>query len=67
MKKIQSLNDLSQLADYDPLSLSVEQAQEYITNFIDPIGDSETVEIMQSLGRVTLKDVISLSGRRFKN
>ncbi len=59
MKKIQSLNDLSQLADYDPLSLSVEQAQEYITNFIDPIGDSETVEIMQSLGRVTLKDVIS--------
>ena len=59
MKKIKSLNDLSGLPDYDPRSLTVEQAKSYITDFISPIEESEIVETMNLLGRVLSRDVIS--------
>ena len=54
-----SLTHLQTLADYDPNSLPVEQAREYIRQFLIPVAESETVRLHEALGRTLSDDVLS--------
>ena len=59
INNIQSLNELSKLEDYDPRSLPVQQAREYILKFLAPVKATEMLPIIKSLGRVVASDVLS--------
>lgn len=45
--------------DYDPNAMSVQQAKLFISQFLSPVEDTETITIRESLGRVLSKDIIS--------
>lgn len=45
--------------DYDPNAMSVQQAKLFISQFLSPVEDTETIPIRESLGRVLSKDIIS--------
>jgi molybdopterin molybdotransferase len=45
--------------EYDPNAMSVQQARDYIQQFLNPITETETLSIRDSLGRVLAQDVIS--------
>ena len=60
--------DLSKLAqdpscmdDYDPNAMSVTQARQFIQQFLSPVTETETLSVMQSLGRVLAADIVSPS------
>ena len=59
INNIQSINELSKLEDYDPRSLPVQQAREYILKFLAPVKATEMLPIIKSLGRVVASDVLS--------
>ena len=59
INNIQSLKELSKLEDYDPRSLPVKQAREYILKFLAPVKQTERIPIIESLGRVTSSDILS--------
>jgi len=54
-----SLTQLQMLADYDPNSLPVEQAREYIRQFLIPVAESASVGLHAALGRTLSDDVLS--------
>jgi molybdopterin molybdotransferase len=45
--------------DYDPNSMPVAQARRYIRNYLEPVRETEQVELRASLGRVLARDIIS--------
>ena len=45
--------------DYDPNSMSVERAREFIARFLVPIGQTQRLTIRAALGHVLAEDVIS--------
>jgi molybdopterin molybdotransferase len=47
--------------DYDPNAMSVTQARQFIQQFLDPVTDTETLPLRESLGRVLAADIISPS------
>lgn len=47
--------------DYDPNALSVQQARDFIQQFLNPVTETESVSIRESLGRVLAEAVISPS------
>jgi molybdopterin molybdotransferase len=47
--------------DYDPNAMSVAQAQQFIKQFLNPVVETETLPVMQSLGRVLAANIISPS------
>ena len=49
------------MEDYDPNALSVHAARLYIKQFLNPITATETVSVMQSLGRILATDIYSPS------
>lgn len=49
----------AQLPGYDPLALRVETAAEFLHQLVEPITQSESVDLMQALGRVVACDIIS--------
>lgn len=51
--------DPSCMDDYDPNAMSVAQARQFIQQFLTPVRETETVSVMQSLGRVLSADIIS--------
>jgi molybdopterin molybdotransferase len=53
--------DPSCMDDYDPNAMSVAQARLFIKQFLSPVIETETLPIMQSLGRVLAADIISPS------
>ena len=53
--------DPSCMDDYDPNAMSVQAARLYIQQFLNPITATETVPVMQSLGRVLASDITSPS------
>jgi len=59
MTSTENLKALSQDSDYDPNSMPVEQARNYIANFLEPVTSSEKVSIRDSLGRILSENVIS--------
>ena len=53
------LTTITQETDYDPNSMPVDKARNYIKQFLHPVSASECVSIRESLGRILSKDVIS--------
>lgn len=45
--------------DYDPNALSVQQARDFIQQFLNPVIETETIAIRESLGRILAEDIIS--------
>ena len=54
-----SLRDLTCADDYDPNSMPVEQARQFIARFLAPVTGVERCAIRPALGRVLGEDVIS--------
>jgi len=54
-----TLSTLAQDSDYDPNSMPVSKAREYIRAFLTPVSGMERLHIRSSLGRVLAEDVIS--------
>ena len=57
----QMATDPSCIDDYDPNAMSVSQARQFIQQFLSPVIETESMPIMQSLGRVLAEDIISPS------
>ena len=55
----QIATDPSCMDDYDPNAMSVQQARTFIQQFLSPVTETETLPVMQSLGRVLAADIIS--------
>ncbi len=45
--------------DYDPNAMSVNQARQFIQQFLSPVTETENVATMHALGRVLAADIIS--------
>jgi molybdopterin molybdotransferase len=45
--------------DYDPNSMPVDKARQFIKQYLDPVAETETVTLHQSLGRVIAQDILS--------
>ncbi|HZP86859.1 MAG TPA: molybdopterin molybdotransferase MoeA, partial [Burkholderiales bacterium] len=54
-----TLTALTQDSDYDPNSMPVAKAREYIRAFLQPITGTERLNIRAALGRVLAEDVVS--------
>ena len=59
MNPAKSLHDLPAASDYDPESMPVEKAREYIRAFLLPVTAIERLNIRAALGRVLAEDMIS--------
>ena len=59
MSSANTLHDLATASDYDPNSMPVEKAREYIRAFLSPVTAVERLNIRAALGRVLAEDVIS--------
>ncbi len=55
----QIATDPSCMDDYDPNAMSVAQARQFIQQFLSPVTETETLPVMQSLGRVLASDIVS--------
>lgn len=47
--------------DYDPNAMSVAQARAFIQQFLNPVTETETLPVRESLGRVLATDIVSPS------
>jgi molybdopterin molybdotransferase len=47
--------------DYDPNAMSVDQARQFIQQFLTPVTETKTLNLRESLGRVLAADIISPS------
>ena len=56
---IKSLRELSCADDYDPDSMPVAKAREFIQSFLAPITGTEKINIRAALGRVLAEDIVS--------
>jgi molybdopterin molybdotransferase len=54
-----SIREISCADDYDPNSMPVDKAREFISRVLSPITDVERVPIRSALGRVIAEDVLS--------
>jgi len=55
------VTDPSCMDDYDPNAMSVSQARQFIKQFLSPVIETETLPVLQSLGRVLAAEIISPS------
>jgi molybdopterin molybdotransferase len=53
--------DPSCMDDYDPNAMSVDQARQFIQQFLSPVVETEILPVLQSLGCVLAADIISPS------
>jgi len=54
-----SLSSLAADSDYDPNSMPVDKAREYIRAFLTPLSATERLHIRAALGRVLAQDILS--------
>ncbi|WP_036300642.1 molybdopterin molybdotransferase MoeA [Methylotenera sp. L2L1] len=52
-------NNPSCMDDYDPNAMHVAKAREYIQQFLNPVSETETLALRDSLGRVLAADIMS--------
>ncbi len=45
--------------DYDPNSMPVVKARQFIKQFLEPVAETEIVSLHESLGRITAQDILS--------
>lgn len=57
----QIVSDPSCIDDYDPNAMSVTQARAFIQQFLTPVIETESLNIMNSLGRVLSDNIVSPS------
>lgn len=57
----QLISNPSCMDDYDPNSMPVEKARQFIKQFLEPVAETELVGLHESLGRVIAQDVLSPS------
>ena len=57
----QIATDPSCMDDYDPNAMSVNQARQFIQQFLSPVAETESITTMQALGRVLAADIVSPS------
>lgn len=55
----QLYTDPSCMDDYDPNSMPVVKARQYIKQFLTPVIETETVALRDSLGRILARDILS--------
>lgn len=55
----QLISNPSCMDDYDPNSMPVEKARQFIKQFLEPVGEVESVSLHESLGRVIAQDILS--------
>lgn len=55
----QIILDPSCMDDYDPNSMPVDKARQFIKQFLSPVQETETLPLRESLGRVLATDVLS--------
>lgn len=55
----QIVSDPSCMDDYDPNSMPVAKARQFIKQFLSPVIETEAVPIRESLGRVLAADILS--------
>ncbi len=55
----QLISNPSCMDDYDPNSMPVEKARQFIKQFLEPVGEVGTVSLHESLGRVIAQDILS--------
>lgn len=51
--------DPSCMDDYDPNSMNVHKAREFIKQFLEPVAETEIVVLRESLGRVLAADILA--------
>lgn len=55
----QLISDPSCMDDYDPNSMPVEKARQFIKQFLEPVAETETLSLHESLGRILAQDILS--------
>lgn len=55
----QLISNPSCMDDYDPNSMPVEKARQFIKQYLEPVAETEIVTLHQSLGRVIAQDILS--------
>lgn len=55
----QLISNPSCMDDYDPNSMPVDKARQFIKQYLDPVAETETVTLHESLGRVIAQDILS--------
>jgi len=55
----QLISNPSCMDDYDPNSMPVEKARQFIRQFLKPVAETETVTLHESLGRILAQDILS--------
>lgn len=55
----QLINNPSCMDDYDPNSMPVEKARQFIKQYLEPVAETEIVTLRESLGRVIAQDILS--------
>ena len=55
----QIIADPSCMDDYDPNSMNVDKAREFIKQFLNPVSQIETLSLFESLGRILAADILS--------
>jgi len=55
----QLITNPSCMDDYDPNSMPVEKARQFIKQFLEPITATETLNLRDSLGRILATDILS--------
>src|SRR6476619_3490153 len=55
----QTLRELSCADDYDPNSMPVDKARQYINTFLTPVTATERVHVRGALGHVLAEDILS--------
>ncbi len=55
----QLISDPSCLDDYDPNSMPVEKARQFIKQFLEPVAETEMLVLHESLGRILAQDILS--------
>lgn len=55
----QLISDPSCMDDYDPNSMPVEKARLFIKQFLEPVAETETLGLQESLGRILAQEILS--------
>ena len=55
----QLISNPSCMDDYDPNSMPVDKARQFIKQYLDPVAKTESVTLHQSLGRVIAQNILS--------
>jgi len=53
------VNNPNSMEDYDPNSMPVQQARQYIRDYLNPVAATEILALRETLGRILAEDILS--------